>query len=200
MLLAMGLATSWSNSPATDLVMPALLVIGVSLALLVVVFFVAQRRLLADWLPYLACPYCGQFTPLVNYWQCVGGCGTGKPRHVLSPCPTCGTYNQGMVCAHEACGQRIIFDAAYNEFAIVNRANKYVTRYNPIFWASLLALLLSVFFAYLSLQADSIAFLFFFGLISLAAIVTMLIAKPKRLVSNPYYLEEPQQWIRRTIA
>jgi hypothetical protein len=171
-----------------------------AIATVVGLFFLIRNRLLAYWFPTLICPHCQEQIALVNYWYCVGGCRANKTRHVLSPCSVCGTRLQGLACPNYNCAQTISFEAPYNEFEVANRYNKYVTRYNPFFWAGVLALGLSLLLLYVSLVTEFIILGVLFGLLSLALIVTLILVKPKRLTHNPYYSEGVQQWTRSLTA
>lgn len=156
-----------------------------------------RDRLLKYWLSGLACPKCREKTPLVDYWQCVGRC---KPtlRHVLSPCATCGTKSIAVPCKH--CLHLVAFTDPYNEFEVINRPNKYVTLYNPQFWLALLVFVLFTLLLFLSWSGGLTALTYFLSFIVVAAMVTVLLSKPKKLVKNPYYREEPQQWRRSATA
>ena len=164
------------------------------------VFFLARNRLWAYWFSVLICPHCYNHTALMNYWYCVGGCQATNPRHVLSPCPICGTKLQGLACSNYNCGQTISFDEPYNEFEVANHENKYVTQYNPFFWGAALTLIISLFLLYVSIATGYFFFCGMFGLLSLALAVTLIVVKPKRLIRNPYFTEGVQQWTRSATA
>jgi uncharacterized membrane protein len=83
---------------------------------------------------------------------------------------------------------------------VINRPNKYVTLYNPQFWLGLLAFVLFTLLLFLSWSGGLKALTYFLSFIVVAAMVTVLLSKPKKLVKNPYYREEPQQWRRSTTA
>lgn len=178
----------------------ALLLNALGAAALACLVFLGRDRLLASWLPVLVCPYCRGWTATVNYWQCAGGCRVRKPRHVLSPCPTCGTRSRGIACSNHYCGRAVGFDEPYNEFEVVNRDNKYVTCYNPLFWWAALALEWSLFFLYLAFASGFLILGGVTGLLVIALVITLLALKPKRLARNPYYCEGVQQWTRSATA
>jgi hypothetical protein len=137
----------------------------------------------------------------MNYWQCPGGCPIGKIRHVLAPCPTCGTKYQGISCTNPDCEQPIAFDDPYNEFEILNRDKKYVTRPNPHFYIALLALDVFAVTAYSCLENQLTILGYSFGTLAIATGISLLIFKPKRLVPNPYYQgQEESEWTRNVPA
>jgi hypothetical protein len=194
------LATPVTAPIAKDFLLYVLPLEVLTIGAIVGLFFLTRNRLLAYWFPVLICPHCQEQTTLVNYWYCVGGCRTLRPRHVLSPCPTCATRLQGLACSNYNCGQAISFEAPYNEFEVANRNNKYVTQYNPFFWGAVLALIVSLFLFYVSFATDFIIFCGMFGMLSLALVITLIVVKPKRLTRNPYYTEGAQQWTRSATA
>jgi hypothetical protein len=174
--------------------------LGLSLLLpfvLAGIFYLARGRLLASWCARLPCPNCQDQIPLISYWQCIGGCPTRHSRHVLSPCPTCGTKNQGILCP--ACNATISFADSYNEFEVANRGKKYVTQYNLIFWVAAASLVLITFLGYLSFQADLMILCYFFAVIAAGLVICLIALKPKRLAENPHY-QEVQQWTRKATA
>jgi hypothetical protein len=194
------LATPLFAPAASDFALYALLLTLAAMASVSALFFLGQGRLLTSWVPSILCPKCQEKISLVNYWQCVGGCNASKVRHVLSPCPTCGTRNQGLVCINNLCGSAISFDGFYNEFEVANRSKKYVTQYNPMFWGALLGLEVSLLLLYVCLRAEITILWLLFALVALAAGITLIVAKPKRLISNQHYVEGEQRWTRRATA
>ena len=204
LLFAAALATPLSEHAALAFFPYALALDMLAAGVVIGLFFLGRNRLLAAWFPSLICPHCQQQTALVSHWYCIGGCKTGKPRHVLSPCPTCGTRLQGLACSNYHCGQAISFEESYSEFEVANRNNKYVTQYNPFFWATVLALALFLLSLYIAVVSGFHILSGLFGLISLALVITLIVLKPKRLIRNPYYTEEAQQgahaWTRSATA
>jgi hypothetical protein len=200
LLFIAALATPLSAAIATTFFPYALVLDLLAVGAIVGLFFLGRNRLLATWFPTLICPHCQEQTVLVNHWYCVGGCKASSPRHVLSPCLTCGTRLQGLACSSFHCGQAISFDEAYNEFEVANRNNKYVTQYNPFFWGAVLGLELFLLALYIALESSFLILGSLFGLISLALVVTLIVVKPKRLIRNPYYTEGAQAWTRSATA
>lgn len=200
LLFIAALATPLSAAIATNFFPYALVLDLLSVGAISGLFFLGRNRLLASWFPTLICPHCQQQTALVNHWYCVGGCKASRPRHVLSPCPTCGTKLQGLACSNYNCGQAISFDEVYNEFEVANRNNKYVTQYNPFFWGAVLGLELFLLALYIALESGFLILGSLFGLISLALVVTLIVVKPKRLIHNPYYTEGAKAWTRSATA
>jgi hypothetical protein len=194
------MATPFTAPAATDFAPLALLFAVITASSAAALFFLARDRLLTSWLPSILCPKCQEQIALVNYWQCVGGCTARKMRHALSPCPTCGTKNQGLACVNHYCGEAIAFDSFYNEFEVANRTRKYVTHYNPLFWGALIGLELTLILLYVCFQAGILILWLFFALLALGLGVTLIVTKPKRLVSNRHYSEGGQQWTKRATA
>lgn len=199
-LLIILMATPFTALAATDFAPFALLLTVIAVGSVAALFFLAQGRLLISWLPCILCPKCQEQITLINYWQCVGGCTARKMRHALSPCPTCGTKNQGLACANHYCGEALGFDSFYNEFEVANRTRKYVTHYNPLFWGALTGLELSLILLYVCFQADILILWLLFGLLALGLAITLIVAKPKRLISNRHYVEGEQRWTKRATA
>jgi hypothetical protein len=204
LLFAAALATPISEPAATAFFPYALVLDILAVGVMVGLFFLGRNRLLASWFPTLTCPHCQEQTALVNRWYCVGGCKTGRPHHVLSPCPTCGTKLRGLACSNYSCGQAISFEEAYNEFEVANRNSKYVTQYNPFFWAAVLTLEMFLLLLYIAFESGFLILGGLFGLISLGLVITLIVLKPKRLIRNPYYTEGVQQgaqaWTRSATA
>jgi hypothetical protein len=199
-LMIVLLATPMFAPAASDFAPYALLLTLIAVISATVLFFLAQGRLLVSWLPSILCPKCQEQISLINYWQCVGGCKANKVRHVLSPCPTCGTRSQGLACTYQCCGEAINFDGFYNEFEVANRSKKYVTQYNTLFWGALLGLEVSLLLLYVCFQAEITILWLLFALLALGSGITLIIAKPKRLISNQHYVEGEQRWTKRATA
>lgn len=198
-LLWSGLVLAFSlpllDEMSGDWVVPAVLIALGSIPALLLYFYLTRNSLLATWFPALACPYCTCTVPLINYWQCPGGCQGMFPRHILTPCPTCGTRLRGLLCGNEYCQQAISFEEDYNEFEIINRGKKYATAYNPIFFGVLFGSYASLVLACLCLRGASLILPICFATLFIAGIVGLLIIKPKRLIENPFY-EENDSWTR----
>jgi hypothetical protein len=204
LLFAAALATPLFEPAATMFFPYALGLDFLAVGAIAGMFFLGRNRLLASWFPTLICPHCQQQTALINNWYCVGGCKTGRPRHVLSPCLTCGTKLHGLACSNYHCGQAISFEETYSEFEVANRDKKYVTQYNPFFWAAVLALELFLLALYVAAESGFLILGGLLGLICLALVITLIVVKPKRLTRNPYYTEGAQQgaqaWTRSATA
>lgn len=160
------------------------------------IYFAAQGRLLARWLPALLCPYCGKRIDLIAPWPCAGGC-TATVRHVLAPCRTCNTQMQGMVCDY--CHRRILFTDSYNEREIVNRGKRHTTVMNHYFIFALIAIYVSVLGLYRSWQVDDTVWLYICAALAAAALITLIFQKPKTLVTNHDHKksESVEEWLRR---
>jgi hypothetical protein len=158
-------------------------------------YFVAQSRLLARWLPTLICPHCEQEIELMNRWQCPGNC-TPTYRHVLAPCRTCNTRLKGMLCEH--CRRRIVFTDPYKVREVINRGRRHTTKWNQYFIFAIVALYVSALGLYGCWQADEIVWLYIFAALAVAAIITLFFQKPKTLVSNHHYTktESVEEWLR----
>jgi hypothetical protein len=204
LLFVAALATPLSEPVAATFFPYALGLDFLAVGVIAGIFFLGRNRLLASWFPMLICPHCQEKTSLINNWYCVGGCKAGKPRHVLSPCPTCGTKLQGLACSNYNCGAAISFEESYSEFEVANRNSKYVTQYNPFFWAAVLALELFLLLLYIAFESSFLILGGLFGLTSLGLVITLIVLKPKRLIRNPYYTEGVQQgaqaWTRSATA
>jgi lysylphosphatidylglycerol synthetase-like protein (DUF2156 family) len=158
-------------------------------------YFAAQGRLLARWLPNLVCPYCEKEIDLIAPWPCAGGCKTTM-RHVLAPCLTCNTQMKGMVCDY--CHRQIIFTDSYNEREIVNRGKRHTTVMNHYFISALIAIYVSVLGMYHSWQAEDTVWLYICAALAVAAIITLIFQRPKTLVTNHHNKksESVEEWLR----
>jgi hypothetical protein len=87
LLFAAALATPLSEHAALAFFPYALSLDLLAMGVVVGLFFLGRNPLLASWFPTLICPHCQEQTALVNNWYCVGGCKTGRPRHVLVTVP-----------------------------------------------------------------------------------------------------------------
>ena len=159
-------------------------------------YFAAQGRLLARWLPTLLCPYCEQEIELMNRWQCPGNC-TPTYRHVLAPCRTCNTRLKGMLCEH--CRRQIVFTDSYKEREVINRGKRHITEWNQYFIFAIVAVYVSALGLYGCWLAGETIWLYIFAAVAVAAIITLLFQKPKTLVPNHHYTktESIDEWLRK---
>lgn len=158
-------------------------------------YFAAQGRLLARWLPTLLCPYCKREIELMNRWQCPGNC-TPTYRHVLAPCRICSTRLKGILCEH--CRRQIVFTDTYKEREVINRGKRHITEWNQYFIFAIVALYVSALGLYGCWQAGETIWLYISAALAVAAIITLLFQKPKTLVPNDHYTktESIDEWLR----
>jgi len=75
-----------------------------------------------------------------------------------------------------------------------------VTQYNPFFWGAVFALEWVLLLAYISLVTGFVVISVVSGLLALGLAVSLIIIKPKRLISNQYYTEGAETWTRSATA
>jgi hypothetical protein len=159
------------------------------------VYFAAQNRLLARWLPTLLCPYCAQETVLIKDWSCPGDCAPTE-RHALAPCRTCNTKLQGILCEH--CDRQIIFMASYTEREVISRGKRHITEWNRYFMLAIIGLYVGVLGIYGCWQAGETTWLYIFAGLAAAGLITLVFQKPKTLVKNQSYGKESvEEWLRK---
>jgi len=179
--------------PKTDRLWgPTLWLFALAVGITPLLCWAIQGKLLARLMPTILCHFCEKEIELVDNWQCPGQC---RPtyRHVLSPCRTCNTRMKGMVCTY--CQRQIIFEDSHNELEVRNRGNRRIAQPNPYFFAALFLLYFSLVLSYYCWQVGADG-LYVCPFLAVAAIITLVFQRPKRLVANPYYTEGIVQWLK----